>query len=97
MDSYMQKKLSNYLELLDEISEKTSDERTAMSLLQEISKDRRMEQIREERQANNNDVVTFKQKRFMKKLGIDFPKEITRKEASVLINEELEKLNGVGE
>ena len=97
MDSYMQKKLSNYLELLDEISEKTSDERTAMSLLQEISKDRRMEQIREERQANNNDAVTFKQKRFMKKLGIDCPKEITRKEASVLINEELEKLNGVGE
>jgi hypothetical protein len=97
METDTKERLNSYLELLEEISEKTSDERTALSLLQEISKDRRMEQIREEKRDNNNDAVTIKQKRFMKKLGIDCPKEITRKDASVLINEELEKLNGVGE
>jgi len=93
MDKSTKQRLDNYLELLDEISEKTDDERTAVALLQEISKDRRMEQIREERRSNNSDTVTFKQKRFMKKLGVEFPEDITRKEASVLIDEELGKID----
>jgi len=81
MDSNTKKRLDNYLELLDEVSEKTSDEKTAVALLQEISKDRRMEQIREERENQNGDGATFKQKKFMRKLKIEFPEDITRKEA----------------
>ena len=93
MDERAKEKLNEYLELLDEISEKTDDERTAVALLQEISKDRRMMQIKQEREAKNSNAATFKQKRFMRRLGIDFPDDISMKEASALINEELERLN----
>ena len=92
MNSITKERLGSYLELLDEISEKTNDERTAVALLQEISKDRRMEQIREEQKAQNaNQPATEKQKRFMDDLGIQFLEAVTKKEASVLIDEELRK------
>jgi len=97
MDADTKKRLDDYIELLDEISEKTEDASTAVAILHEISKDRRSEQMRSERQGKKDDTVTFKQKKCMKRLGIDFPDDISRKEASMLIQEELEKLNGVGE
>ena len=97
MDADTKERLDNYLELLDEISEKTDDASTAVALLHEICKDRRARQMRNEREAKSSNKVTFKQKRCMKRLGIDFPDDITKKEASVLISEELERLNGVGE
>ena len=91
MDPNTKHRLDNYLELLDEISEKTSDEKTALALLQEISKDRRMEQIRDEREGNGLQPATEKQKRFMDDLEIKYPKKVTKQEASVLIDEELQK------
>jgi len=98
MDADTKKRLNSYLELLDEISEKTDEASTAVAILHEISKDRRAEQMRSERQGkNNNDAVTFRQKRCMERLGIDCPENITRKEASMLIQEELGRLNGVGD
>ena len=94
MDESIQAKLDNYMELLEQIKGKTDDERTAVSLLQEVSKDRRMEAIRDEREAKNNMPATEKQKKFMKKLGIDFPETVTKQEASLLIDEELSKNGG---
>ena len=90
----IQAKLGNYIELLEQIKQKTDDERTAVSLLQEVSKDRRMEAIRDEREAKNSMPATEKQKKFMKKLGIDFPETVTKQEASLLIDEELGKNGG---
>jgi hypothetical protein len=88
-----QAKLDEYLRLLEQIKQKTGDERTAVSLLQEVSKDRRSAEIREERETKNNDTqdsqpATEKQKQFMKKLGIKFPATVTKQEASMLIDEE---------
>jgi hypothetical protein len=94
MDQDIQAKLDSYMELLEEIRQKTDDERTAVSLLQEVSKDRRMEAIRDEREAKNNVPATEKQKKFMKKLGIEFPDTVTKQEASVLIDEELGRNGG---
>ena len=54
MDKDTRKRLDGYLELLDEISEKTDDVKTALALLQEVSKDRRMEQISEEQGFQND-------------------------------------------
>jgi len=88
MDENMQARLDSYLELWQEIKQKTDDERTAVALLQEISKDIRTERINAEREANNSVPATDKQKKFMKYLGIEFPKNITKKEASALIDEE---------
>ena len=89
----MQSKLDEYLRLLEQIKQKTGDERTAVSLLQEVSKDRRSAEIREERETKNSDTnnsepATEKQKQFMKKLGIKFPATVTKQEASMLIDEE---------
>ena len=87
----MQSKLDEYMKLLDQIKQKTEDERTAVSLLQEISKDRRTAEIREERGVEQSQPATDKQKNFMKKLGIKFPDSVTKQEASTLIDEELAK------
>ena len=78
---------------MEEISEKTDNESTAVALLHEIAKDRRSEQIRQERGFAEEKRATDKQKSFMKKLGIKFPKEVTKQEASVLIDQELGKLD----
>ena len=93
----MQSKLDEYLRLLEQIKQKTGDERTAVSLLQELSRDRRSAEIREERESRNSDnnnssiPATDKQKQFMKKLGIKFPEAVTKQEASLMIDEELGK------
>ena len=94
MEENIQEKLTSYLELLGEIKDKTEDEGTAVVVLQEISKDRRMDQMRQEKEARNSVPATDKQKRFMKRLGINYPKAITKQEASVLIDEELGKNEG---
>ena len=89
----MQSKLDEYLRLLEQIKQKTTDERTAVALLQEVSKDRRSAEIREERETKNGDTqdsqpATEKQKQFMKKLGIKSPATVTKQEASLMIDEE---------
>ena len=91
MEENINKKLNGYLELLAEIKEKTEDEITARVLLQELSKDLRMEKIKQEREANNGSPVTDKQKNFMKKLKIVIPEGLTKQEASMMIDEELGK------
>jgi len=93
MDENTKEKLDSYLELLTEISRKTGNEGTAIVLLQELSKDRRMQEIREEREMRNNRPATERQKRFMDDLGVQYPEAVTRKEASMLIDEELGKNN----
>ena len=94
MNQNIQDRLDTYMEILGEIRKKTDDERTAVSLLQEVSKDRRMEEMRQEKEAKNSVPATDRQKKFMKKLGIDFPETVTKQEASLLIDEELGRNGG---
>ena len=86
-----QERLGQYIELLEEIKERTGDEVIALRLLTEISKDRRMDMIRQEREKSNGDSATAKQKEFMKRLNIKCPKTVTKQEASIMIDEELGK------
>lgn len=88
MDTNMRKWLDAYIELFDAISEKTEQEISAIAILQEISKDRRAQQIHSERMEKNGDPATAKQKGFMRRLGLEFPEDITKAEASALIDEE---------
>ena len=89
MDARMKVRLNSYLDLLEEISEKTGNESTAVALLQEISKDRRMEKIKHEQDSRNGEMpATEKQKKFMEDLNIEFADDITRKQASFLIENE---------
>jgi len=90
MDDKIQEKLSSYLEILKQISKNTGDERTAVSLLQEIMKDLRMEQIRQERGfngANGDALATEKQISYLKSFGAVIPEGLTRQQASQLIDQ----------
>ena len=96
MEQNIKEKLDSYLELLNEINEKTQSEPEKIAILAEIAKDQRVERMIEEREARNNAPATFKQRKFMDDLGIKYPKSISKQEASALIDEELGK-NGNGE
>ena len=86
-------KLGSYIELYDEIREKTESDSAAVAILQEMGKDRRSNQIREEKATVNHERATEKQKRFMKWLGISFPEGVTKKEASILLDRELKTVD----
>jgi len=86
MNEDMKAKVDGYLWLFEEIKNRSGSETVALALLQEVAKDKRTEGMRE---ANNSQPATTKQKRFMDDLGINYPKTITKKEASMLIDEEL--------
>lgn len=93
----IQSKIEEYLRLLGEIKARTGDDRTALSILQEVNKDLRMAQIRAERDnghSNGNGdeaPATSRQKTYLKKLGVAIPASLTKKQASGLIDEALEK------
>jgi len=93
MDEDIKEKLTSYLELLDEITTKQKNEQLAAAVLSEVAKDFKMERMIEEREAKNNEPATFKQRKFMDNLGIKYPKNISKREASALIDEELGKNN----
>ncbi len=81
--------LEKYLDLLERIKTKVKDEQTAVIILTEISKDRRMEEMRQQKGGSkNNGPATEKQLGYLKKLGIDLSQQpnLTRAEASALID-----------
>jgi len=90
MDEDIKARIDEYVSLLSQLQERVGDEK-ALTILQEISKDQRMERMIEEREARNNKPATFKQRKFMDDLGIKYPKNVTKKEASALIDDELGK------
>ena len=92
MDQNMLGRAEKYLELYETIKAKTNgDDRLALSVLQEVTKDRRMDEMREEREHRNGEPATPKQLQFMKKLGVEAKPGITKREASMRIDEALMK------
>ena len=89
MNTNIENKLEGYFELFEEIKGRVKDDILARAILCEVSKDRRMEQIREEREIKNGEQATARQLQFMKKLGIEIQPGITKQQASSLIDEEL--------
>jgi len=93
MDERIRQGLGLYVELFDEISEKADNDNVAVAIFQEMCKDRRVEQMKQERNGNGgqkkDELASEKQKNFMKKLNLEFPEGISKKEASILIDEEL--------
>ncbi len=66
------------------------DPDAARTILQERARDRRMERIGEERRGNatggKDQPATERQKKFLDSLGIDYPADITKSEASRAIS-----------
>ena len=90
--SNIMQRVEGYLDLYGGISDKVEDGRVAMAILQEISKDRRMEEIKAERETRNGEAAaTARQLAFLEKLGVDVPENVSKKLASELIDEALGK------
>jgi hypothetical protein len=90
--SNIMQRVEGYLDLYGGISDKVEDGRVAMAILQEISKDRRMEEIKAERETRNGEAAaTPRQLAFLEKLGVDVPENVSKKLASELIDEALGK------
>ena len=91
MKPSMQTKLEHYLELLNVIKSKATDEATAVTILGEIAKDERVDQMREEREIRNGEPATRRQLEYLKALGVQVKPGLTKREASMLIDEAIEK------
>ncbi|HCJ67694.1 MAG TPA: hypothetical protein DHV62_10380 [Elusimicrobia bacterium] len=90
-------KVQRYVEEFNAIFEKLTGKgktQAAIGILQEMGKDRRFQEIVNRKNGNNNEQATEKQKNFLRGLGVEFPENISKKEASALINE---ALNGNGQ
>ncbi len=74
---------------LQELDGNVSDSGTAIAVLQEIAKDRRSEQING--QKSNGSGATLKQKSLLDKLNVVYDEEISKAEASQLLDQALQK------
>jgi hypothetical protein len=91
MDNETQQRMDGYLALFAALSEKIDNDAVAIAILQELSKDRRSQQMQGERTEKDGKPATAKQKDYLRKLGIKFPENISKVEASALIDEGLAK------
>lgn len=91
-------KVQRYVEEFNAIFEKLTGKgktQAAIGILQEMGKDRRLQEIVNRKNGNNNnEQATERQKNFLRSLEVEFPENIAKKEASALINE---ALNGNGQ
>ena len=88
MDENTNKKMDEYLELFQKLKQETGSDSVALALTQEIAKDDRTNQKQEQLNLKNNEPATFKQRKLMDNLGIKYPKNISKREASALIDEQ---------
>jgi hypothetical protein len=87
MNAGMKRHMENVLELFDTIKQRVADEHTAVVLLQEVCKDKRTDDISQERHSRADNGATAKQKHLLRRLGVEYPKDVTKEEASALIRE----------
>lgn len=79
--------IDNYINVFNQIKSKVNNELVASVILAEIGKDRRCEKIKEAREQPLSQLASFKQIAFLKSLGVNVPDKLTKKEASVLIEQ----------
>ena len=84
MNPYTHKLIEEYLEILPLAEEKSGSQAKAIAILQEINKDRRQREVRNDRQGNTL-WATEKQIKLLRDMGVRTPDNLTRKEASCLI------------
>jgi hypothetical protein len=93
-------KLTEYLDLVKNIKRQVNEPELVAALVTEISKDRRVQEMRAERKAfvevshdngdNGNDLpATVKQKEFLLDLNVAIPKGLTKRQASELLEQAL--------
>ena len=90
MPEELQTKLDFYLEAYEQAKQRVTDTHAAATIVQELAKDLRKMQIgHEPTSANGQQPATLKQIEYLRNLGVEVKKDLTKREASALIDEAL--------
>jgi hypothetical protein len=87
MENKIEERTAAYLSLFEQLRRKVSDERLAGILLQEIAKDLRMDRIEAKNGNGSENPATEKQIAYLKSLGVQARLGLTKREASLLIDQ----------
>jgi hypothetical protein len=88
MEIDIRSKVKNYIELIETIKEQTGDNAVAVAVFHEVLKDSRSENSSPQKKVYNSDSpATDKQIDYLKKLGVHIPEQVTRQQASDLIDQ----------
>jgi len=90
MKNEIQSKLDEYVEIVEQVRQKMNSDEIAIGVLHELCKDQRMECMRHEVRRPAEEPATAKQKRLLRELKVRYPKDISKLEASQLIDENIE-------
>ena len=85
IDAYVEK----VREILNSLDDGMKRPAIALAILQELSKDRRMDEIRAERESREREGATEKQLAYLQSLGVECPEGLTKAEASRMIDHAL--------
>ena len=83
----IQNKIEEYASLLDQIKTRIQDSNEAVVILEQIGKDKRTELIQGLQNSNSDTPATEKQKKYMDSLGIEYSDDVTKKDASGMIEQ----------
>lgn len=88
--------IDGYLHLFNEIMGRVNNSDVALAILHEVGKDGRLQRLQADRmsvgsRSGSDTSATVKQKNYLRRLGISFDENISKSEASRLIDEAVEK------
>ena len=83
-----QAKLDFYIEAYEAARRRVNDDHTAVAIVQELGKDLRCNGAKQH-ESSNNQPASLKQIEYLKKLNVPIHAELTKREASALIDEAL--------
>lgn len=89
MEFNIQDRVDEYIEIIDQIRPKVEPEEAAVAVLHEACKDRRSESFRKDDKKSSN-LATEKQKKLMRELKIRYPGDVSKIEASRMIDQYFE-------
>ena len=95
MANQMKDRLVEYVELFQELRDKVGDDQIAVALVEQVGKDCRVEKMHgrgQSTQGNGDQAATAKQLAFLRRLHVEVPSELTKTQASALIDEAQEKV-----
>ena len=92
-----EQKIEAYVEIFEDAKRRVGNDEAAIAIVEQIGKDTRTAQIWAERNGNgdgntlaassNGELATSKQIGYLKRLGVDVPKGMTKEDASQKIDE----------
>lgn len=87
-----EQEIENYVEAFERIKRDVDDVSVAIAILQELGKDGRLARINERNVGNGSngaEQASAKQRAYLKQLGVEAPANLTKADASKLIDEAL--------